>query len=49
MSFSLPNGTYCYTIYAVPGYTITAGTASGSLTVSGASPPGIAVTFTPKT
>jgi len=48
VTFYLPNGTYCYTVYAIPGYQITSGNASSSFTVSGASPPGVSVTFAPK-
>lgn len=48
MTFSLPNGTYCYVVYPVPGYQITSGVASGSLTVAGASTPGVSVGFSPK-
>jgi hypothetical protein len=46
--FSLPNGTYCYRIYPVTGYTLPAGASAGSFTVAGASPTGISVVFSPK-
>jgi hypothetical protein len=49
ITFQVPNGTYCYRIYPEPGYTITSGSATGSVTVSGASPPGINVGFAPRT
>ncbi len=48
MTFDLPNGTYCYTVYAIAGYQITSGPASASFTVSGAPPTGVTVVFTPK-
>ena len=37
--FSEPNGTYTYTIGAVSGYSITNGSTTGSVTVSGGNPP----------
>ncbi|MGP8078113.1 MAG: hypothetical protein ACLQD8_03840 [Thermoplasmata archaeon] len=46
--FTLPDGSYCYQIHAVRGYHITTGTAAGSFSVTGASPPGITVGFSPK-
>jgi hypothetical protein len=45
--FSLPNGTYCYRIYAVPYYKVTSGTLTGTFTVAGG-PVSIAVGFTAK-
>ena len=48
ISFSLPNGTYCYKIYAVAGYHITSGAAAATFTVSGGSPPTVTVGFTAK-
>lgn len=48
VTFSLPNGTYCYSVYSIPGYQITSGNAASSFTVSGASPPGVTITFSPK-
>jgi hypothetical protein len=48
MTFYLPNGTYCFKFYAVPGYTITSGVATGPFTVSGGSPPPIMIGFSPK-
>jgi hypothetical protein len=48
ITFALPNGTYCYTVYAVHGYTITSGVPAGPITVAGGSPPGISLGFTPK-
>ncbi|HTW56140.1 MAG TPA: hypothetical protein VMG36_06860 [Thermoplasmata archaeon] len=47
VTFSLPNGTYCYRIYAVPYYTVSSGTLAGTFTVSGA-PTTISIGFTPK-
>ena len=44
IGFSEPNGTYSYSIGAVSGYT--ASPSSGSVTVSGAAPPPIPITFT---
>jgi hypothetical protein len=49
ISFSLPNGLYCYTIYGVHGYYISSGFPAGPISVSGASPPGISVGFSPRT
>jgi hypothetical protein len=46
ITFSLPNGTYCYKIYAVSGYRISSGAATGTFTVAGASPPTFTVGFT---
>jgi len=48
VTFEIPNGTYCYSVLAIPGYTITSGNAAASFTVSGVSPPGVSVTFAPK-
>ncbi len=48
ITFQVPNGTYCYRVYAVPGYTISSGSATGSLTVAGASPAEIEIGFSPR-
>jgi hypothetical protein len=48
LAFDLPNGTYCFTIYGVHGYYISSGFPVGPFTVSGASPPGITVGFSPR-
>jgi hypothetical protein len=47
ISFNAPNGTYCFKIYPVPGYTLPAASATGSITVAGSAPPETSVTFTP--
>jgi hypothetical protein len=49
IELAVPNGTYCYSVHAVAGYRITAGTKTGSFSVAGASPTGIVVDFTPTT
>ena len=41
----LPDGTYSYVIRGPSGYSVVAGPATGTITVSGANPPGISVTF----
>ncbi len=43
----LPNGTWNYHVGGVPGYVITTGSSTGTVNVAGATPAGIAVTFTP--
>ncbi len=48
ITFVVPNGTYCFKIYAVHGYRVTSGSATGSLTVSGGSPPVTTIGFTAK-
>jgi len=48
LTFSVPNGSYCYKVYNIPGYHITTGPAAGSFTVAGASPAGITIVFTPR-
>lgn len=48
LTFSVPNGTYCYAFLAVTGYTVSSGMAQGSITVAGASPPTVSVVFTLK-
>lgn len=45
MSFQVWNGTYCFKIYPVPDFLITAGVAAGSFTVSGGPPSVISVGF----
>lgn len=46
LTFSLPDGTFCYRIYAVHGYRLTSGSATGSFTVDGGSPATVTVGFT---
>jgi hypothetical protein len=48
ISFTVPNGTYCFKFYSVPGYRVTSGSATGSLTVAGGSPPATTIGFTPR-
>jgi len=48
ITFSLPNGLYCFTIYSVHGYYISSGFPAGPFSVSGTSPPGISVGFSPR-
>ena len=48
VTFNLPNGTYCYRVYAVPYYTVSSGTLAGTFSVSGTAPPPIAIGFTAK-
>jgi hypothetical protein len=48
LSFSLPNGTYCYRFNAVPGYTFSSGTVTAPFTVAGGGPATITVGFSPK-
>lgn len=48
MTFTIPNGSYCYRLYPVPGFRLTSGTAAGSFNVTGASPAGISFGFTAK-
>ncbi len=48
ISFTVPNGTYCFKFYAVHGYRVTSGSATGSLTVSGGSPAVTTIGFTAK-
>jgi len=45
---TLPNGSYCYKIYPIAGWHLTSGALAGSFNVTGASPPGISVTWAPK-
>lgn len=45
ISFTVPNGSYCYRVYAVAGYTFQ-GMASGSIVVAGG-PAGASVTYIP--
>lgn len=47
ISFSLPNGSYCYRVYPVPYYTVSSGTLAGSFTVAGG-PVSISIGFTAK-
>lgn len=47
LTFRLPNGTYNYTVLGVPGFSIV-GLPNGSVSVSGASPPPVHVTFAPE-
>lgn len=47
LTVSLPNGTYCYRVLPVPGFSLTAGTGSGPLSISGAPPPGVSLVFVP--
>lgn len=47
LTFSVPNGSYCYRVLNIPGFRITA-PAAGSFNVTGASPAGISVVFTAK-
>lgn len=46
IKFSEPNGSYTYTITRIPGYQITTGSYTGSVTVSGANPPTVSVHWT---
>jgi hypothetical protein len=48
ITFALPNGSYCYTIYSVHGYYISSGFPAGPFSVAGASPPPIFVGFSPR-
>ena len=45
ITFYLPNGTYCYTIYGVHGYVLSSGAAAGPVVVSGAPPSVVTVGF----
>lgn len=47
IQFTVPNGSYCFVIYAVPGFRISSGVAAGSLSVAGG-PASVSVTFTPR-
>jgi hypothetical protein len=46
MTFQIGNGTFSYVWGNTPGYHITVGTSTGSVTVNGAAPPMVSVTFT---
>lgn len=45
MTFTLPNGTYRYHVFRVPGYSIADNGSHGQFNVTGASPPAISVVF----
>ena len=45
ITFTLPNGTYCYRVFAVHGWHLTSGNATGSFVVAGASPAAISFGF----
>lgn len=48
ITFQLPNGSYCFRIYAVPYYHVTSGMLAGSFTVTGGSPAVITIGFAPR-
>jgi uncharacterized protein YcnI len=49
LSFTLPNGTYSYSVLDVPGWHLTQGAYSGSFGVAGAAKTVVSLTFAPET
>ncbi|MGB6501196.1 MAG: hypothetical protein WBG19_07350 [Thermoplasmata archaeon] len=46
ITFTVPNGTYCYRVYAIHGWHLLSGSLTGTFVVAGASPPTTYLTYT---